>query len=213
MAAGNTRLNEIAQDTGLERSFVGRYLNSLTELELVVREVPATEPDPLRSRKGIYRLADPFFRFWFRFVQPHATALQFGRAEEVLERHIAPHLADFVAPTFEEICREWVRRRALAGELPFRPETVGRWWSRDAEVDLLASDAGRALFGECKWSTAPVGPPVLRDLQVRASRVRELEGRTPTYVLFSRSGFQGLEHAEDVLLVDLAALVEDRMPA
>lgn len=212
VSAGNTRLNEIAQDTGLERSFVGRYLNSLADLELVVREVPATEPDPLRSRKGIYRLADPFLRFWFRFVQPHATALQFGRAEEVLERHIAPHLPDFVAPTFEAICREWVRRRALAGELPFLPETIGRWWSRDAEVGVLASDHHRALFGECKWSTAPVGAAVLRDLQVRSSRVRELEGRTPFYVLFSRSGFRGLESAEDVLLVDLAALVEDRMP-
>lgn len=212
LAAGNTRLNEIAQDTGLERPFVSRYLHSLVGLELVDREVPVTETDPERSRKGLYRLSDPFFRFWFRFVQPHATALQAELAQDVLERRIQPHLAHFVAPVFEQLCQEWIRRRAAAGELSFEPERVGRWWTRGQEIDVVAFDRERVLFGECKWSTSPVGPQVLRDLQEKAAQVRELARRSPMFALFSRAGFSGLQPGPDLLLVDLDALVEDRMP-
>lgn len=212
VAAGNTRLNEIAQDIGLERSFAGRYLNSLVALELVDREVPATERDPLRSRKGRYRLADPFFRFWFRFVQPHITELHAGQGAKVLERRIMPQMAHFVAPVFEELCREWLRHRSLTGEIGFRPDAIGRWWTRDQEIDLVAFDRQDALFGECKWSSAPVGPAVLRDLQSKATRVLELADRRARYALFSRSGFRGLEPGPDLLLVDLPAVVEDRMP-
>jgi AAA+ ATPase superfamily predicted ATPase len=75
IAFGNTRLNDIVQRTGIERGPVSKYLSVLQELRLIEREIPVTERHPEKSRKGIYRLADNFFRFWFRFVLPHRSRL------------------------------------------------------------------------------------------------------------------------------------------
>ena len=111
MAAGNTRPNEIAQAAGLaDRGVASRYLETLRDLQLVERVYPVTEMRPEKSRKGRYRIADSFVRFWFRFVMPNRSALEAGEAESVYDRKIAPAFEDFVAPAFEEAARRFVRR-------------------------------------------------------------------------------------------------------
>ena len=55
---------------------MGKYLDVLRRLRLVRRETPVTEVRPERSRRGLYRLADPFLRFWFRYVYPHRSTLR-----------------------------------------------------------------------------------------------------------------------------------------
>lgn len=82
IAQGRTRLNEIAQDVGMERGACSRYLATLQDLRLVERRLPVTERQPEKSRRGLYRLRDPFLAFWFRFVAPHLSLLE--------RRYIAP---------------------------------------------------------------------------------------------------------------------------
>ena len=65
IAKGNTKIGQIVNDTGLEKSFVIKYLSVLIDLQLVERRVPITEKNRLKSRKGIYLLKDNFFKFWF----------------------------------------------------------------------------------------------------------------------------------------------------
>ena len=214
LAAGNTRLNEIVQDSGLDRGVVSRYLETLADLELIEREVPVTELDPSRSRRGLYRLRDPFFRFLFRFVLPNLSEmLLYDTRNNLFDSQVAPEMNHFVAPMFERLCIEWVRRRAAQGELSLRTPRVGRYWDAQNEIDVLAFDKENALWGECKWSMRPIGPAILRDLKLRAQRAGgRLGDRKTRYILFSRSGFRDVEPSPDVILVDLASLVEDRMP-
>lgn len=212
IAGGNTRLNEIAQDVGIESGHVSRYLDTLLRLELVERQVPVTEKTPERSRKGLYRVSDPFFRFWFRFVGPNLSELQEGEAEWVLRERVQPQLDHFVAPTFEDLCTQWVMRRARAGDLPFRPVRAGRWWDGRDEMDVVAWDDRWLLVGECKWSRRRVGPDVLSLLQERSRRLPGFEHHRRLYCVFSRAGFTGLRTEGDVLCVDLDAVLEDRMP-
>ncbi|HEY3997813.1 MAG TPA: ATP-binding protein, partial [Candidatus Xenobia bacterium] len=208
VAEGNTRLNDIVLDTGLERGTVGRYLDTLGGLDLVEREVPVTEADPSRSRRGQYRLVDPFMRFWFRYVHRYRTEIESGTQDELLARVVLPDLGHLVAPIFEELCRAWLLRRSVHGDLPIRLKKVGRWWNAASEIDVVGLSDEGVVLGECKWSEHPVGPKVLADLQARPF---------PTdmprhYVLFSRAGFHGLKPMPGLTLVDLEALVEDRMP-
>jgi len=189
MARGNTRPNEIAQAAGLGGGAAAMpYIKMLMELRLVERRVPATERHPHKSRKGIYRIGDPFFRFWFRFVYPYRSALEEGRVAQVVEKQVVPRLEEFVADTFEEVCR----RHVWQLELPFTPERVGAWWSPRGEIDVVAiSDEARAvLVGECKWSTKPVGTDILDGLR-RKAQLLQHEGSWDQvhYALFSRAGF------------------------
>lgn len=66
---------------------------------------------------------------------------------------MADHLTDFVGThTFEELCQEWVAGQAEEGRLPFLPERIGSYWSRQAQVEVLAIGwrTKDILLGECQ---------------------------------------------------------------
>ena len=205
IAQGRTRLNEIAQATGLGRQPVSRYLAVLQELQVIERRVPVTEAQPEKSRKGLYRLRDPFLRFWFRFVFAQVSLLERGHTAPVLAQ-VAAELPGFIGPLFEELCQEWVLEQGSTALWPFLPTRVGAWWGRDAEIDLMALGEQGVLFGECKWTTRPVGTNILDDLKRKAYPLLQDGGwRTVVYLLCSRAGFTAALEAqareEGVLLV------------
>lgn len=193
IAQGRTRLNEIAQTSGVgEVNSVARYLDILQQLRLVTRRVPATESQPEKSKKGLYQIDDHFLRFWFRYVHPNQASLDLGLADAILEQRIRPDLDRFAAAAFEEAAREFLAKLALAGQLTFLPERIGGWWDREAEIDVLAISHAEqtALVGECKWSVNPVGVDVLADLEAKARLLQhKTELQRVDYALFSRSGF------------------------
>jgi AAA+ ATPase superfamily predicted ATPase len=92
VARGSEKLGDVALTVGVDSPTANKYLTTLRDLQLVEREVPLTDPDPLRSRRGTYRVADRFLAFHFRHVQPNAALIQSGRGESVWERSIEPDL-------------------------------------------------------------------------------------------------------------------------
>lgn len=187
IADGKQKVGEIVNATHLPQGNVSKYLSVLASLGLVVREVPASEAQPEKSKRGLYRIADPFVRFWFRHVRRGWSRLESGQAEAVL-REVAADLDHLAAEAYEELCRQ----RVAAGGLGPGPwQRVGRWWSRTDEIDVVAfGDGGRLLAGEAKWSRRPVGTNVLAELEEKVAR-SGLAGpdARPTFSLFSRSGF------------------------
>ena len=209
IAAGHMRQNDIKQATGLDG--ISSYLSTLIALRLVERVVPVTESQPHKSRRGLYRLRDPFFRFWLRFVHPNRSALEQGAAQMVFDTQVAPRLDTFTGPVFEQVCEQHLWRASLAGSLPLTPQRIGPWWAPHQEIDLIALADGEALVAECKWSTRPVGVDILRHLEQVAASVPVLAEQTLYHALFARSGFteEVQEEAvtrDDLLLFDLADL-------
>jgi AAA+ ATPase superfamily predicted ATPase len=193
IAQGNTRLNEIAQASGVGSApTVSRYLDILQQMRLITRRIPATEAQPEKSKRGLYQIDDHFLRFWFRYVHPNQGSLDLGLADSILAQRVRPDLDHFAAASFEEAAREFVAARARDGKWSFLPERIGSWWSRDSELDVLAINlAGKtALVGECKWSINPVGTNILEDLKNRTrTMAQENAIEYIQYVLFSRKGF------------------------
>jgi len=216
VAFGRTTPNEIAQAAGLtDRTVAGRYMDTLREMRILERMTPVTERNPERTRRSRYRLADPFFRFWFRFVLPNHSALESGDPVHVLESKVLPHLDKHVSIGFEDICRQHVQDLGRAGALPARYDRVGSWWRPNAEVDVVAiADEGSLLMGECKWSINPVGTDVLDSLMARREGIEADLGHKPsttTFALWSRSGFtpalKRRAAAEGILTFDLTDIV------
>ncbi|MBW6484667.1 MAG: ATP-binding protein [Syntrophobacterales bacterium] len=189
ISMGKTRPAEIINETGFEKNMVGKYLSVLTDLKVIRREVPVTEWGFEKSKKGIYLLEDHFFRFWFHYVYPNRSFLEEGQSDYVLDRKMRPSLDQFVAWSYEEVCRSQVRKGLPGG---IQCNRVGRWWSKEGEIDIvgLAEDENAAVFGEVKWSVNPVGTDILDDLERKAKLVDWRKGERKEYfVLFSRSGF------------------------
>jgi len=199
LSSGHKSAGEIAAPIGMKVTSLGRPLDTLRDMKVIDRYTPINaRPEHTKSRYGI---ADPFLRFWFRFVFPFQEDLSSGLAAGSLyDLEIAPNLADHVAPVFEALCRTWVRSNR--GEKISR---VASWWGpttktgRDAgrsseEIDVVATGAGRVrVIGECKWTTAPPSVSLLAaldDYKIPALRADKLRiARDCEKIIFSRSGF------------------------
>lgn len=205
LAMGSHKFSELSSKTGLDRAHLTAYLGTLAELGLVEREVPVTEPRPEKSRRGRYRILDPFVRFWYRFVFSNLSRLELGQTETVLAE-IAGSLHEYVSLHVEEPIADLLRRGPLADLAPFPIDRIGRHWSSSEELDLVALDraGGRALVGEVKWSRQPVPISVVSELNRRIESCLALKGVAVTRAVISRSGFRGAK-PEGVLWVDLSA--------
>jgi hypothetical protein len=191
IAGGETKFNGIQQLIGVERGALSSSLRMLLELGWIRREFPFGESS---ERRALYRVADPFLTFWYRFVAPLASALQFSDPTTVYAAQVAPRLSEYMGwSVFEEICGQWLQRNAQQ-RLGLNVREMARYWSRDGrtEIDLMAElDDGTFLFGECKWRTESVTR--LNDLSVLQAKVASLpEARwrdQPSYILFALGGF------------------------
>lgn len=192
IAAGNHKLSNIAASLGMKQSGLTKYLKTLIDLDLLEREVPVTETNPEKSKKGLYRITDNFIRFWFRFIYPNRSFIESGHQAQVLEKIRANLIDGQTSFVYEDICRERMHDLNYNGVFPFDLSRIGRWWNKDTEIDIVALDAEdrSTVFGECKYWSSKVGISVLTNLEQKAQRFMAAEGETqPYFILFSINGF------------------------
>jgi AAA+ ATPase superfamily predicted ATPase len=166
IGAGVHRLSEIAGRIGQPATSLSRPLSRLVELGLVRREQPFGDHER-EGKRALYRIDDPFFRFWFRVVAAHRGMLTVSppRTRRELWRRHAPHLH---AQTWEELARAAVPRLAkgrLGARGPFQP--AARYWGggqREWDVVAASRDGRTLLLGEAKWHEGPVDEPFLEKM-------------------------------------------------
>jgi AAA+ ATPase superfamily predicted ATPase len=189
IADGASRLADISGKVGIPASACSNLLSSLIVLGLVRKDIPVTEKI---SRRTVYVLDDPMFRFWYRFVYPNLNSLMAGHADEVYEKKVKPQMEAFTGPVFERICLEYLTRRLLPGDLPFWSSHIGRWWGtnptamKEVEIDILAFEDEKALFCECKWTNHLVGLDVLDALRTKSGLFPYTDRY---YHLYAKRGF------------------------
>jgi hypothetical protein len=194
IATGKRETNEIAGFAGVDSNSLGSYLSKLRRLRLVVRDIPITA-NPDATRKSRYRLNEPLFRFWFRYIYGQTGKLvQLG--DDAYEEVVEPTFSDYLGPMFEIICQD-----ALPSLIPKTYQGIGYWWHRDHELDVvgLGSD-GTLVAGECKYTAREMTEGDLADLERAATEIQWTPdgGQEVTYhyCCFCRSGFSdGLQNA------------------
>jgi AAA+ ATPase superfamily predicted ATPase len=207
IATGATQYNEIATRAGLASGNLSSRLSRLEGLGYVATWKPLAPGG--RERRASYRIADPYFRCFFRYVFPNRSRLDRGRAAEVAVEVLAD-LDNLMGRTFEDCCRTWVGRYADEATVG-RSEELGSWWSRDGqvEIDVVGVAKGRCSFlGSCKWART-VGVQVLDELH-EAQAALGGKAASARLAVFARSGFDAALRRraadEGVLLVTAAEL-------
>jgi len=209
IASGKSKLSEIAGALELKATSLTKYLKTLIDLDILEREVPVTEENPEKSKKGLYRIKDNYIRFWFAFVYPNTGFLESGNEEIVMEKIRKGFIVNHAAFVYEDVCRQKMWELNAKGTWPFHFTKVGRSWDSRNEIDIAAvdTDGKNLILGECKFWKDPVGVSVLRDLEEKAGSVLwERDRRRTWYVLFGANGFtselqQLAAERDDVVLV------------
>jgi len=174
---GCHRASEIAARIGKPATSLSRPLQRLLEMDLVARETPfGTETRG--AKRTLYRIADPFLRYWFRFVEPNRSRLE-ARQVAAVERDIAERFAHHAGEVWEELARASVPRLNCFGRT-WGP--ANRWWGpgldrQPLEVDLVAESGDALLVGEVKWAATPDVSRALNELKRKAERLHFVAGR------------------------------------
>ena len=210
IAAGNHKLAAISSALEVKATSLTKYLKTLIDLDILEREVPVTEDNPEKSKRGLYKIKDNYIRFWFAFVYPNMSFIESGNSRIVLDKIRKGLVTSHTAFVYEDVCREKMWELNGDDAWPFHFSRIGRHWDADTEIDIAALDPeGRNLIlGECKYWQEPVDMNILHELEQKAERVSWNKDRRKTwFVLFSMGGFtdelrQLAEARSDLLLVD-----------
>lgn len=192
IAAGNRKLADIASLLEIKATSLTKYLKTLIDLDILEREVPITEDNPEKSKKGLYKIKDNYLRFWFAFVYPNMSFIESGHSNIALTKIKQGLIKNHTAFVYEDVCRERMWDLNGEGAWPFLFTKLGSYWDSNTEIDVVALDPEdkNLILGECKYWKDPVGISVLRDLEKKAHSVSwEKNHRKIWYVLFSANGF------------------------
>lgn len=189
IAFGNTKMADLSSAIGVRATDLTRTLKTLIDLDLVEREVPVTEKEPEKSKKGLYHIKDNYIRFWFTFIYPNQSDIERGNTEYVMEKIRKSFVRNHVAFVYEDICRELL---AADQEIPYHFSRIGRYWDKHTEIDVVALNEEEKviLFGECKYWSNPVDVDIFYALVEKSKRVAWfLNDRKEIFMLFSISGY------------------------
>ncbi len=133
--------------------FSSRSDNELIELDILEKEVPVTEDNPKKSKKGLYKIKDNYIRFWFAFVYPNISFIEAGNSSIVLEKIKNNFIDNHVSYVYEDVCREKMWQLNADKVWPFYFSKVGRYWNSKTEIDICALDpeGKNIIVGECKY--------------------------------------------------------------
>jgi AAA+ ATPase superfamily predicted ATPase len=189
VGAGCHRMSEIAGRLGKPAASLSRPLALLTDLGYLRRETPFGEPTR-STRRSVYRLADPFLAFWYRFVVPHESLLEIDRIDVVRER-IAGSYDDHVGTVWEDLARSSAPF-LKADRIDWGP--AQRWWGvlgdgRPAEIDVVAESVDRkhVLLGEASWADAPPAGELVARLRELADVLPFVRGRAVHVALWLKT--------------------------
>jgi len=190
IGGGANRLSEIASRCNEPATNLSRPLRKLIDLGFLEKEVPFGT-DEQSSKKSLYKIADPFMDFYYRFVVPNRSFVELGRRGPV-EQALNAQFPIYVSGWWERLCREAVTGNLIGGVLYGKAK---RWWgsvqnerkeTEQMEFDVIAEslDKQYLLVGECKWTTAEDGKRLTRDLLRKAALLPFAQNHTLVPLLF-----------------------------
>lgn len=191
VGSGANRLSEIAGRLQETATNLSRPLAKLIDLGYLRREIPFGE-SAKTTKRTLYRIADPFLSFHYRFVAPNRSFIElerFAPIESQLDNQLTIHIGHW----WEKICRDAVTGNTIDG---ITYGEARRWWGsimvdgkpQDVELDVVAEslDHTTIMLGECKWTNGENAEVLTARLQQIAKALPFVHGKQIRYKLFLR---------------------------
>ena len=150
MASGKEKLNDLYQTTGYSRAKISVYLKNLAAFDVAEKVISFETGGWDNTKKGIYRIKNPFLHFWFHFIYSKVSLLYTMTPEEFYDTYIAEELNDYLSSYFVKVCREYLELLNMIGKTPIPIVSMGTWIGKEGTIDVIGrSDDGEYVVGIC----------------------------------------------------------------
>ncbi len=193
IGAGTRTYTAISNGTGIASTNLNGPLKTLIERKRIVEARLPLAAGSSKDRR--YEIADPYLRFYLRFLDPNSIDIERGRSRLVTPL-IGRDWSTYRGRAIEPLVREAIGNLLPDGRVP-GARYVGGYWTRqnEPEIDLIGADkqdppAKVAFIGSIKWRDdhRPFGWHEINDLRAKAASVAGVTPSTPV-VGVSRSAF------------------------
>jgi uncharacterized protein len=193
IGAGERTFGSIQTRAGVSERTLAMALRQLASKRVITAEDPRSAR-PLSGRTR-YAVADPYLRFWLRFLGDRIDDIARGRGD-LVAADIDRSWQDYAGTAVEPLVRDAIERLLPDEDRFGRTRYVGGYWTRrhEVQVDLVGTaDEGKSprveLVGSIKWRARKrFGPGELSQLESLAAQVPGVEPST-LRVGVSRTGF------------------------
>jgi AAA+ ATPase superfamily predicted ATPase len=193
IGAGTRTYTAISNGTGIASTNLNGPLKTLIERKRIVEARLPLAAASSKDRR--YEIADPYLRFYLRFLDPNSIDIERGRSRLVTPL-IWRDWSTYRGRAIEPLVREAIGNLLPDGRVP-GARYVGGYWTRqnEPEIDLIGADkqdppAKVAFIGSIKWRDdhRPFGWHEINDLRAKAASVAGVTPSIPV-VGVSRSAF------------------------
>lgn len=192
IGSGINRPSELAARCNRPATDLSRPLGKLIDLGFLYREIPFGT-DLRNAKKSLYRIADPFLSFYYRFVVPNRSFIELGRYAPV-DLAMEQGFGQYISLHWEKMCRDAVTGNDVMGKIY---GNASRWWGsvkgddntlHQIELDVVAEslDGTALLVGECKWTGCEDAARLNEALLRKASMLPFARGKEIVPILFLR---------------------------
>lgn len=181
-------------------------LGKLISMDIVKKECPINDES---NKKSIYTISDRLTLFYYRYIFPKASYFSTMPPDAFYEEFIAEDFeTQYVPKQFEEVSKQYLLRKNLAGKIKPVLYKIGKYYYDDpkkrknGEFDVVTQSKDGYDFYEVKFSKNPV------DDKIIAEEKRQLETAGVKYNklgFISRSGFS-ISQPEMFNLIDLSEI-------
>ena len=195
LAIGDRRIFSAFNKAGLNNANGGSALNYLEEKGLVQieysREEPARSLNPngkLKREVAKHRIShkvlftQPFVRFWYYFIAPHAKEIAQRDYEAVIKK-FKERQNSYTSLIFEELSEVLLNYHIRDSQIL----SSGSYWDAKIEIDILTvTDDEKTYVAECKWTNHKVN---MKELHKLMEKCEKLDIEPDQVALFSKRGF------------------------
>ena len=193
IARGDGRLSNVFRKAKVGETIGLRLVQELIELNIIELEESREAPLKIHSHQKLekslrsykieskIRFKQPFYRFWFGFVEPYTKELEVKKSQRFFE-NFEKHFSRLNSLVFEQLSND------LLG-IYYENQLIddGSYWDKNSEFDILAkTKSGKIIVAECKYKNRRICKNELSKLKQK-SNTSNL--KADTFVLFSKNGF------------------------
>ena len=201
MATGEINYSEIQKKANIESTGVmNDLIHKLIGMEVVRKEYPINKEND-RS-KSHYYINDNFSRFYYRYIARRISQMSIMDPDVFFDRFIKPDFEEHYVPkSFEEICKQFLIRKNITGDINPVIEKIGKYYYDDVanhtngEFDIVTYDEKGYSFYEAKYKSRPVTDGTV---QKEIQQVQTTNLNCYQYGFFSKSGFA--DNVSDTLI-------------